>query len=126
MPFIIKTYTSMTSLDSFFMETSPGVANVRVSNTAYCMEAITAATYPYGKKYNILIIPSTGDTTVVIFEKKNDYEEDIITDLKEFTTSLVDHQLREFLNKKYGRIRDLIVEHAFKPIDLKKELNTLA
>lgn len=50
----------------------------------------------------------------MIFESKDGgLEENIV---KQFCNDLIDQQLREFTTEKYGHIRDLIVEEAFKPV----------
>lgn len=50
----------------------------------------------------------------VTFESKDDgLDENIV---KQFCNDLIDQQLREITTEKYGHIRDLIVEEAFKPV----------
>ena len=47
-------------------------------------------------------------------ESKDDgLDENIV---KQFCNDLIDQQLREITTEKYGHIRDLIVEEAFKPV----------
>ena len=90
----------------------------------YSLEAIHAATYPFTDSYHILITPSADNSVTVIFEAKNETR-DISEDLKDFANALIDHQVRYQLDKRNGKIRDLIVAHAFSPVDLHKETNSL-
>jgi His-Xaa-Ser system protein HxsD len=60
----------------------------------------------------------------VIFEAK-DKARDVSEDLKDFANSLIDHQLRVQLDKTNGKIRDLIVAHAFSPLDLNEGIKSL-
>jgi len=99
-----------------------GRANITLNTTIYSLEAIQAAVYPFASRYHTLITPGTENSIVVIFEPKGD-DVETVTDLKEFATSLTDHQVRWQLNRDNGKIRDLIVAHAFSPLDLQKEID---
>ena len=50
----------------------------------------------------------------VTFESKEDKLDESI--VKQFCNDLIDQQLREITTEKFGHIRDLIVEEAFKPV----------
>lgn len=39
-----------------------------------------------------------------------------------FNNLLIEEQLRKRLNQRYGRIREVIVKHAFSQVDLKSEI----
>jgi His-Xaa-Ser system protein HxsD len=71
----------------------------------------------------MLITPATNDSVIIIFEAKNTHKS-IDGDIKEFLNTLIDHQIRIQLDKANGRIRDLIVAHAFSPFDLKKVIDS--
>lgn len=83
----------------------------------YAKESITAAAYKYSAKYYIYQQTDTNNLQLVnvIFESKDNNK---ITemDVKQFCTELLDQQLRYNTEKRFGHIRDLIVEEAFKPI----------
>ena len=82
----------------------------------YSEKAIIATIYRYTDKFFVYqnTMPSNDKQVCVIFESKDGgLDENIV---KHFCTDLIDQQLREFTTEKYGHIRDLIVEEAFKPV----------
>jgi His-Xaa-Ser system protein HxsD len=113
----------MQAISDYIFDSGTGKGNIIVNTSIYSMEAINAAIYPYTGRYHILITPSTSNTVIVIFEQKDDGQ-NIIFDLKEFANALIDHQVRVQLDQKNGKIRDLIVAHAFSPLDLHKEISS--
>lgn len=83
----------------------------------YKPEAITAALYIFSKNYFIhqKIDDDNNNLAIIIFESKNGSS--VSPDVpKQFCNELIDQQLRFDVNKKFGHIRDLIVEEAFKPV----------
>lgn len=48
----------------------------------------------------------------------------VINDIDEFhfNNLLIEEQIRKRLNQRYGRIREIIVKHAFSQVDLKSEI----
>lgn len=96
-----------------------------MDTTLYSLEAINAAAYPFISKYHVLVTPgSTENSVIVIFEAKV-AGGDINADLKEYCNSLLDHQIRVQLDKANGKIRELIVAHAFSPLDLEKAVSSI-
>ncbi len=83
----------------------------------YSHEAVTAAVYKFTDKYYIQqqSSPKTSDILFVFFESK-DGAEVFDVDVKQFCNELIDQQVRVYVNKEFGKIRDMIVEEAFKPI----------
>ena len=82
----------------------------------YSEKAIIATIYRYTDKFFVYqnTMPSNDKQVCVIFESKDGgLEENIV---KQFCNDLIDQQLREITTEKYGYIRDLIVEEAFKPV----------
>ncbi len=114
----------MQAISDFICQSDSRRSNITVNTSVYSLEAIHAATYKYSGSYHILITPSTDATVIIIFEAK-DRAMDISEDMKDFANSLIDHQVRLQLDKSNGKIRDLIVAHAFSPLDLKKETKAL-
>jgi len=114
----------MKAISDFITESDSGLANITVNTAIYALDAVHAASYSFTSKYHILITPDTEGSVTVVFEAKETVY-DIITDLKEFATSLIDHQVRLRLDQANGKIRDLIVAHAFSPLDLKKGVESL-
>jgi His-Xaa-Ser system protein HxsD len=114
----------MQAISDLICDFGPGRGNIVVNTSIYNLEAIHAATYQFTSSYHVLITPGADDSVTVILEAK-DKGRDVSEDLKEFANALVDHQVRHQLDKINGRIRDLIVAHAFSPLDLHKEVDSL-
>ena len=115
----------MRKLSDYLCDLSQGRGNIIVDKTLYDPIAINAAAYPFTVNYNVLVTPGDEhNSVVVIFEAKVEGR-DINADLKEYCNSLLDHQVRVQLDACNGKIRDLIVAHAFSPLDLHKEVNSL-
>ena len=86
----------------------------------YAKEAITATLYKFSHLFYIhQSMDSNQNRVVATFESK---EENIVDDkiVKQFCNELIDQQLRYNTNVQFGHIRDLIVEEAFKPVNLKR------
>jgi len=114
----------MQKIDDFICDSGSGSGNITVDTNIYNLEAIHAAIYPYTGSYHVLITPQNDHLVTVIFEAKN-MSGVVSEDLKDFANCLIDHQVRLQLDKTNGKIRDLIVTHAFSPLDLKKETKSL-
>lgn len=114
----------MRSISDFINDLDSGRGNITVHTSVYSLDAIHAAAYTFTGSYHVLITPNPDDTVTVIFESKRDVK-DTIENLKNFANNLIDHQVRIQLDKTNGKIRDLIVKHAFSSIDLKKEIEAL-
>jgi len=101
-------------------------ANINIDNAIYDIEAINAACYSFTDNYHILVTCNDDTSCTVIFELKNKVSnKDIALDIKDFINNVIDHQVRLQLDRANGKLRDLIVRHAFSPIDLKKEVESL-
>ena len=114
----------MKAISDFVCDYGSGKGNITIDTSIYNKEAIHAATYQFTCNYHILITPNAFNSVTVIFEAK-DKARDVSADLKDFADSLIDHQVRLQLDKANGKIRDLIVAHAFSPLDIKKEIRFL-
>ena len=116
----------MKTISDFITDIDSTCANITISLIVYELEAIHASSYPLTNSYHILTILNDDNTVTVIFEHKGIApQKDIAHDIKEFMNSVVDHQLRLQLDRANGKIRDLIVAHAFSPLDLQKETECL-
>jgi His-Xaa-Ser system protein HxsD len=114
----------MQMISDFICDFSSGRGNITVNTSIYSIEAVHAATYQFTDAYHILTTANADNSVTVIFESK-DKDGDVIKDLKDFTNVLIDHQVRYQLEKANGKIREVIVAHAFSPLDLNKETNSL-
>lgn len=86
----------------------------------YSREAITATVYHFSGDFYVSMgtCPESDDKYIVSIEKKvRDFSE---TELKHsFIKELTDQQVRLDLEARFGHIRNLIVEEAFKPVTKK-------
>jgi His-Xaa-Ser system protein HxsD len=99
-------------------------ATTLVDKGIYDKEAVMFAAYRFINRYTVEILED-GPDFVTNFTQRNGQESDATAmnaDMLSFFNDLLDEQLRLKLDQKSGRIRELIVQHAFAPIDLKKEL----
>ena len=97
-------------------KTEKGGFQFTIDLNLYSEKAITATIFRYTDKFFVYqnTTPSDEKQVCVIFESKDEkLDENIV---KQFCNDLIDQQLREITTEKYGHIRDLIVEEAFKPV----------
>lgn len=91
---------------------------ISVDLNLYASEAITATCYKYTDRFYIHQQTNENKKNIVdvFFESIDD---DVIVSVdvvKMFCNDLIDQQLRIITNQRFGYIRDLIVEQAFKPV----------
>lgn len=106
----------MNSIKIPITKTDKGGFQVTIDLNLYSEKAITATIYKYTDKFFVYqsTMPNEDKQVSVIFESKDcKLDESIV---KQFCNDLIDQQLREITTEKYGYIRDLIVEEAFKPV----------
>ena len=111
-----KKIVGMTCIKIPITKTDKGGFQVTIDLNLYSKKTITATTYKYTDKFFVYqnTMPSSDKQVCVIFESKDgSLDENVV---KQFCNDLIDQQLREFTTEKYGHIRDLIVEEAFKPV----------
>ena len=88
-----------------------------VSTEIYSLEAINASCYKFSGDFYIHQELNKQDNIVVVTLQSKD--EKAVSEIvcKEFCNDLIDQQLRVTTNERFGHIRDLIVEEAFKPVN---------
>lgn len=88
---------------------------VFVDMALYVKEALVAACYKFTDRF-FVHQQTEGDVVTVVFESKdgNVVSAEVV---KQFCNELIDQQVRFNTNQQFGRIRDLIVEEAFKPVN---------
>lgn len=90
---------------------------VDLDKEIYEREAIMAAAYKITDLCTVLIRPSEEKDVEVIFEPKAEgTTQNLEKVLSEFCNEVLDQQIRLDLEKRYGKIRELVVRHAFSPI----------
>jgi His-Xaa-Ser system protein HxsD len=89
-----------------------------VSTTLYDKEAIFAAAYTLTGLYSVTLNQESNDNIKIILKPLNynrDYcPEEIST---RFLNEIIDQQLRLYLERRYCKIRELIIQHAFSPLE---------
>lgn len=83
-------------------------------------EAILAATYLLRVNYYVEVEDIMSDYRVVINSRDSKPIDSSV--VESFVNDCLDEQLRITLDNRTGKIRELIVKHAFKPLNLQKEL----
>lgn len=110
-------------IEGIVHEDEEGRFFIKLSKKFYEKDAIFFAANTFTDRCTIYINPVDNDCVGVTFKEKVGLSIDLQNIIDEFCNCVLDRQVRLDLEKKYGNIRDLIVEHAFKPIsDLKNTL----
>lgn len=91
---------------------------VIVNLDIYKQEVITSAVYKFTGKH--FVSQNKVETGIqVTFVAKPEQITDYVLLSKEFENELIDQQIRYDTERKFGHIRDMIVEEAFKPVTSK-------
>lgn len=90
-----------------------------VDQRLYSREATMSAAYKFSDRFNILMKTSISDPNYidVIFESKDKINASIET-VDDFANELLEQQIRQDVEKRFGNLRDEIVKAAFQPISL--------
>ena len=101
----------------FFKKIDKGKLLLKLSKQFYEKPAVMAAAYKFTHKCVILIEPLEEGYVGVWFQAKSNEGLDMVSDLiNDFCNEVLDQQVRLDLEKRYGSLRDAIVEHAFQPL----------
>ena len=112
--------TAMANINFPVLEIEGNKFQVSIDLNLYAKETITATLYKFSHLFYIhQTMDSNQNSVVVIFETKENNIVDASI-VKQFCNELIDQQLRYDTNAQFGHIRDLIVEEAFKPVNLKR------
>lgn len=100
---------------------------IKLSNEHYDKESVFRAAYNLTNKCTILVQRINEHETGIYFEPKVVSSVDSLKEMaREFVNDVLDQQMRRDLERQFGKLRELIVEHAFSPItDLKDRVNKL-
>lgn len=99
-------------------KTEDGKLLLTLSKEYFLREAVFAAAHKYSNICKVEIFP-VGEYEVGVWLslKEGVREEELHSIAEEFSNELIDQQIRLDLDKRNGRIRELIVKHAFAPLD---------
>ena len=90
---------------------------LKLSKQFYEKPAVMAAAYKFTHKCVILIEPLEEGYVGVWFKAKDGQDSEMIPALlDDFCNEVLDQQVRLDLEKRYGSLRDTIVNHAFRPL----------
>ena len=90
---------------------------VKVSIDIYSLEAINASCYKFSGDFFIHQEMDKENNCVMVTLQSKENNTVSETVCKEFCNDLIDQQIRVTTNDRFGHIRDLIVEEAFKPVE---------
>jgi His-Xaa-Ser system protein HxsD len=93
----------------------PGnILEILLNVNCYTREAITATAYNFSPEYIVTLKSKDKQNWVVhITTSKDKPEADLISVGKKFLHELIDFQVRDDIERRTGKIREIIVEHAF-------------
>ena len=95
---------------------------LKVDKSIYECEAVLRAAYSFTDTCFVEIESVEGDKYAVYFSHKNS-NVNLEVVIKEFCNELIDQQIRLDLERKHGKIREIIVKQAFAPLrDLREAL----
>jgi His-Xaa-Ser system protein HxsD len=105
-------------VDPTIIRREGGVFEVLISKCYYQKEAVFAAAHSLTDTYRVHIKPAENEKVKIILvpmiEGSKANNQDAINFLM---NRLIDEQVRLDLEKVYGKIRELIIEHAFFPLE---------
>ena len=96
---------------------SDNIVQLEIDASCYTREAVTSTTYTLAPNYMVSInTNSKGNWIVLIDSSQDNPQADLLFMVKKFRRDLVDFQVRDDIERRTGKFRELIVEHAFAPI----------
>lgn len=108
-----------------FSKTEDGKLLLTLAKEYFLREAVFATMHKFSNVCGVEVFP-VGEYEVGVWltPKTGMSQEDLQRIAETFSEELVDQQVRLDLDKRNGRIREIIVKHAFSPLDnLDAEVN---
>ncbi len=100
------------------VEREPRLVRLQVSKAIYEKEAVLAAAYALSGVCQNRIEPGPGDTVIITLTLLPAHQGRDLQEVESrFMNELIDQQLRLELERRYGSLRQLIVRHAFSPLE---------
>lgn len=97
---------------------------VKLDKSLYQKQAVFAAAYKFTNRCSVHIEPVDTEQVGAFFSSDSLTESELEALAKEFCNEVLDQQHFLDLNRQFGPLRDLIVEHAFAPVaNLKERLD---
>ena len=98
------------------------VLSIEVDSNVYSIEAVRNAVYESSMIKNSRIERKEPNSVIIYLDISDRGKEESF--MKDFFNSLLDHQIRIDLHKKFGIIREMIVAQAFEPCDNLDEITS--
>lgn len=106
----------------WLISNSKGIFETRFSKEVYHNEAIKNAALKYKEVFFIKIdYREDGYFYVTFMTKDSSGKEDLLSRINDFHNDLLNEQIIIDLSNRYGKLREIIYEHAFRPIERNKE-----
>ena len=100
------------------IESDAGLLRLTLSKAIYEKEAVFAALYALSGWCLNRVEPGPGETVIITLELLPPHRHRDLREVENrFLTELIDQQLRLELERRYGPLRELIVRHAFSPLE---------
>lgn len=100
------------------------IIRFKLHGEIYEREAIMQASYRFTDKCAVFVTSTEPNIIEAILEPKSTLSDEQLNGIaNEFCNEVLDQQIRSDLEKRFGKIREIIVRHAFSPLeDLETEL----
>jgi His-Xaa-Ser system protein HxsD len=93
--------------------------NIEIDKNVYDKEAVLAALHRYSDKYFVTLDSSKAQCYLACLEQKDNSKQLSDNLAKEFLNEVLEQQMRINVERDCGKTRDLIVEKAFSPLDVR-------
>ena len=89
---------------------------LEIHNSIYSDQSLLLAAYNLSDKAYILINRTSANITEIIFTGIDIGKDELIKCARQYCSDIIDQQIRLDIEKKFGNIRDIIVQQAFSQI----------
>ncbi len=105
-------------MEGMFTKVDSNRVTVVLHKEIYEREAVMSAAYRFTDAFGILIRPlGDNEMEVLIEPKREPTPKPLEFTARDFCNEVLDQQVRLFLERRCGRIKELIIEHAFSPLE---------
>ncbi|MGJ3522068.1 His-Xaa-Ser system protein HxsD [Nitratidesulfovibrio sp. D1] len=89
---------------------------VILSKEFFAREPVFVAAAKFTERYYVGIQPH-GDDSFEVYLRSKDDDGDVSSAIKIFCNELIEQQVRHDLQNRFGKLREIIVAHAFSPLE---------
>ena len=106
------------TMEDIIIKLKDGKILIQLSEVIYEKDAIMAVAHKMIDSCFILVKPAENNQINIYFEPQSyQTEKELETIAKKFCNEVLDMQIRLDIERRYGNIRDLIIQQAFSPIE---------